>query len=32
MLDIAGWSQPWDDTRIVDLDGYPRLGSEGVRR
>ncbi len=21
LLDLAGWSKPWDDTRVVDLDG-----------
>jgi len=26
LLDIAGWSRPWDQERIVDLDG-PILGS-----
>ena len=24
LLDFGGWSRPWDDTRIVDLDGSTR--------
>ena len=32
LLDIAGWSRPWDDTRIVDLDDDADPGSVGIIR
>lgn len=32
LLDLAGWSEPWDDTRIVDLVEGIDIVSEGIPR
>lgn len=32
LLDLAGWSVPWDDTRVVDLVDGADVTSEGIQR
>lgn len=32
LLDLAGWSVPWDDSRIVDLVDGADIASEGIQR
>lgn len=32
LLDLAGWSLPWDDTRVVDLIEGADVASEGIQR
>ena len=31
MLDVAGWAQPWDDRKVLELDDAMALVGEGAR-
>ena len=31
MLDVAGWAQPWDDRKVLELDDAMARVGEGAR-